>query len=144
MRVWAGMALGVLAGGIALGMLLGTAANPEMKDPPPQPWQAAAYQPAEPEVQYALFGTASPEIAPYRDSYAPTWARGELADWEPEYPEWTYSEFADLPSAEPAAVAEQPVPEPQAVAASPAAPAQPDAPPAQRAPPVPPNLAGLY
>ena len=102
------MALAVVTGGIALGAVLGAAANPKMKMPPDKPWQPALQAPVAADAGYRIMVEAPPEdLTPYPDSYAPTWAREELADWEPDYPAWTYSDLVDEASAEP------PAPEPQ-------------------------------
>ena len=102
------MALAVVTGGIALGAVLGAAANPKMKMPPEKPWQPALQGPVAADAGYRIMVEAPPEdLTPYPDSYAPTWAREELADWEPDYPAWTYSDLVGEASAEPLA------PEPQ-------------------------------
>lgn len=90
------MALGVLAGGVALGTILGAAANPVMKHAPEEPWRGMLQAPVAADPGYRIMVEAPPQdLSPYRDSYAPTWAREELADWEPEYPAWTYGDLAD-------------------------------------------------
>ena len=98
MRVPARLGLAVAAAGIGLGTMLGAAANPVMKMPAEQPWQGALQAPVLADAGYSIQVEAPPQdLSPYQDSYAPTWAREELTDWEPEYPAWTYSEFADEP-----------------------------------------------
>jgi hypothetical protein len=100
MLVRSGITLAVVASGIALGAVLGAAANPVMKRAPEQPWQGALQAPVTVDSGYHLMVEAPPQdLSPYHDSYAPTWAREELAVAEPEYPAWTYSEFADEPYA---------------------------------------------
>lgn len=131
-------ALVVLAGGVALGAMLGAAANPVMKMPPERPWQGALQAPAT-DTGYLSAGyvavEASPhELSPYRDSYAPTWALEELTDWEPEYPAWTYSELVDEPrsdawAAEDASIAAQQVVKVAEAAAPPEMTPQPVTPP---------------
>ena len=113
MPVLGKVALAVVAGGVALGTLLGAAANPVMKRPRERPWQAALQAPVVADPGYRIMVEAPPEdLSPYQDSYAPTWAREELADWEPDYPAWTYSELADeaptAPSAAEPQAGEQP------------------------------------
>ena len=98
MPVLGKIALGVVAGGVALGTMLGAAANPVMKMPAEQPWQGALQAPVLADAGYSVQFEAPPQdLSPYQDSYAPTWAREELTDWEPEYPAWTYGEFVDEP-----------------------------------------------
>ena len=101
------MALAVVTGGIALGAVLGAAANPKMKMPPDKPWQPALQAPVAADAGYRIMVEAPPEdLTPYPDSYAPTWAREELADWEPDYPAWTYSDLVEDASAEPPSTTE--------------------------------------
>lgn len=96
MRVPARLGLAVAAAGIGLGTMLGAAANPVMKMPAEQPWQGALRAPVTADPGYRIMIEAPPEdLSPYHDSYAPTWAHEELADWEPDYPAWTYSELVD-------------------------------------------------
>lgn len=100
MPVLGKMALAVLAGGVALGTMLGAAANPVMKRAPEEPWRGGLQAPVAADPGYRIMVEAPPQdLSPYQDSYAPTWAREELADWEPEYPAWTYSDLADEPVA---------------------------------------------
>ena len=145
------MALAVVAGGIALGAMLGAAANPVMKRPPEQPWQGALQASVAADPGYRLMVEAPPEdLSPYQDSYAPTWAREELADWEPDYPAWTYSNpvdpaFADRSTTEEPQVDERPA----ALAIEAQPPTEPTPQPAETvtlAPErhVPANLAALY
>lgn len=103
MPVLGKLALAVVAGGVALGTMLGAAANPVMKMPPEKPWQGALQAPVAADAGYLMIEAPPQDLSPYRDSYAPTWAQDELADWEPEYPDWTYSELIDEPYADPAA-----------------------------------------
>ncbi len=93
--------LAVVLGGIGLGAVLGLAADPEMKRTPDPSWrppQPRALADSREAVDYALV----PAPAPYRDSYAPSWADEALTDWEPDYPEWTYSDYGADPPPEPA------------------------------------------
>ena len=123
MPVLGKVALAVVAGGVALGTLLGAAANPVMKKPPEQPWQAAMQAPVVADPGYRIMVEAPPEdLSPYQDSYAPTWAREELADWEPDYPAWTYSELVDEASPEPSTAEPQANEQPAAQAPGPAEP----------------------
>jgi hypothetical protein len=102
------LTLAVVAGGIALGTVLGTAANPTMKMRAERPWQGALEAPVAADPGYRLTIEAPPEdLSPYQDSYAPTWAHEELANWEPDYPAWSYSDLADETSANPS-VTEEP------------------------------------
>jgi hypothetical protein len=145
------MTLAIVTGGIALGAILGAAANPKMKMPAERPWQGALLAPVAADPGYRIMVEAPPEdLSPYPDSYAPTWAREELADWEPDYPAWSYSDLVDEPSAEPPATQEaQAGAQPIAVAGTTA---EPPAAIAQAAEPavsaserhVPANLAALY
>jgi hypothetical protein len=91
------LALAILTGGITLGAVLGAAADPEPMRAPDPPWRAE-WQPPVADDARDRFALASLEPSPYRDSYAPTWAHEELTDWEPDYPEWTDSDFADEPA----------------------------------------------
>ena len=100
MRTRAKLALGIVTGGIALGAMLGAAADPEPKRPPAPPWRAAAQAPYVADAGYQLAEAPPHDLSPYRDSYAPSWADEELTDWEPDYPAWTYSEFAGDAEAE--------------------------------------------
>ncbi len=153
MPVLGKMALGVLAGGVALGTMLGAAANPVMKQAPEQPWRNAFQAPVATGAAYILIEAGPEDLSPYKDSYAPTWAREELTDQEPDYPEWTYSELAydsledplatDEPradeqpptdDAEAGALAEMPQAEPAILEAA-TVPSEPSALP---------NLAGIY
>ena len=104
MRTRAKLALGIVTGGIALGAMLGAAADPEPKRPPAPPWRAAqaAYYA---DAGYQLAEAPPQDLGRYRDSYAPSWADEEVADWEPEYPAWTYS---DLPQEAESAPDERP------------------------------------
>jgi len=116
------IALVVMTGGIALGAMLGAAADPEMKQPPAPPWRAAQLQIAD-NAAYRPAETWPADTQGYRDSYAPSWANEELVDWEPEYPAWTYSEIADQPAAaEGPAIEADPAEPPQAEAAETLAP----------------------
>jgi hypothetical protein len=129
------LALAIVTGGIALGTMLGAAANPKMKMPPERPWQGALQAPVAADPGYRIMVEAPPEdLSPYQDSYAPTWAKEELADWEPDYPAWTYSDLADEalvdpPAAEVPQAGEQPpvisseTPEPSEAVSQPAGPA---------------------
>lgn len=154
MPVLGKLALTVLAGGVALGAMLGAAANPVMKEAPEQPWRNAIQAPVESEAGYILIEAGPQDLSPYQDSYAPTWAREELTDWEPDYPEWTYSELAYDGFEDPLATDEQNLDGQPATAEAEeiAAPETPspavetaalDAPPANE-PPAPPSLAGIY
>ena len=87
-------ALTVAAGGVALGVLLGQAADPVMKRPPEPAWSPAARTPHDGASQNAAM-LADFEPFPDRDSYAPPFANEILTDWEPDYPSWTYSDFSD-------------------------------------------------
>lgn len=87
-----GSVLAVVMGGIALGAVLGVAANPRMKTAPEQPWHGALEAPAAADAGYQLAGTPAP--SPYRESYAPSWADEALVDRQPDYPAWTYSDLS--------------------------------------------------
>lgn len=144
------MALAVVTGGIALGAALGAFANPEMKMPPPQPSLGALQAPVAADAGYLLVEVGPTDLSPYQDSYAPTWADEELADWEPDYPAWTYSDlvsemYEGAPAAGEPRADEQPVP----VVPDALAPPEAATPPVEPAPPAPApyvagNLAALY
>jgi hypothetical protein len=108
MPVLGKMALAVVAGGIALGTMLGAAANPVMKKPVAESQLAALQAPVAADAAYLTIEAPPQDLSPYQDSYAPTWAREEVTSWEPDYPAWTYSELVDQP-AEPPRIEEQPV-----------------------------------
>ncbi len=128
-------AFAVVAGGVALGTMLGAAANPVMKQPPEQPWRGGLQAPVSADPGYRIMIEAPPEdLSPYQDSYAPTWAREELTDWEPDYPAWTYSDIVDEDYAEPSE-AQQAASDAQQVAAAAQAAAAPQVGPGQVAPP---------
>lgn len=145
------LALAVMVGGVGLGTILGAAANPEMKPPPEQPWQNALHAPVAADADYVVVIEDGPEdLNPYRDKYAPTWAREELGEAEPVYPAWTYSELPDEHVAD-VTVGSEPQTEelPTTVAAQPspgpvAAPQPVDAEPLALEPPVVVDLAALY
>lgn len=126
MPVLGKIALTVVTGGIALGALLGAAADPEMKRPPEQPWRGALQAPSTDDAAYRLVEAVPADVSPYRDSYAPSWADEELVDWEPAYPAWTYSDFGDETFAELAA-ADEPEAAEQPLEPEPAAPPEPEA-----------------
>ena len=128
MPVLGKVALAVVAGGVALGTMLGAAANPVMKMAPGQPWQGALQAPIAADPGYLLVEAPPEDLSPYQDSYAPTWAREEMADWEPDYPAWTYSDldaepYVDAALANEPRLEEQPVmPTAEAIASPEAAP----------------------
>jgi len=117
------IAVAVLSGGIALGAILGLAANPVMKMAPEQHRQGALQLPAVADPGFVEAGVT--DVSPYPDSYAPSWANEEFADWEPRYPAWTYSDFASdsageqtqVPAAEPQVADDDPTPPPSAAPA---------------------------
>ena len=89
--------LAIVTGGVGLGGVLGLAADPEPKPSPDPPWKGVVqasheidpgYRPVDPRI----------DPDPYPDSYAPSWADEDLAEWEPEYPAWSYSALTDQPS----------------------------------------------
>ena len=94
------LALAIATGGIALGVVLGAAVNPEMKHAPEPLRQAALQDPATTDTSYQLAEFGSAETAPSwaRDSYPPAWASEEITNWEPRYPAWTYSDLSDEPA----------------------------------------------
>jgi hypothetical protein len=115
------LALATVTGGIALGAVLGLAANPVPTHAPEAPRQAALQDPGAADTSYQLADTGFVEPAPGwgADSYAPSWASEELRDWEPGYPAWTYTDFSDEPvrppaEAEPATTAPAPAADPDA------------------------------
>jgi hypothetical protein len=87
-----GLAFGVAAGGIALGTVLGAAANPRMKNLPEPAWPTVPDSGA----VHAPEGVAVYELAPYPDRYAPPLPDEAITDWAPDYPAWTYSDFGDI------------------------------------------------
>jgi hypothetical protein len=113
-----GLALGIVAGGIALGALLGAAADPKMKNLPVDRWTPPT---ASAEPAPTLHGVSVHEIVSYPDRYAPPLPDEAITDWAPDYPTWTYSDFAsdwdeetvEVLSAEPAP-ALRPEPDPPA------------------------------
>ena len=124
MHARAPLLLAIVAGGIGLGAVLGAAADPEPKRAPDPPWRGALHQPVAPDSGYAFAGYAPPEdLSPYRDSYAPSWADEELTEWEPAYPEWSYSDppadhqpgaaEADEPAPPESPPTDSPAPEPR-------------------------------
>jgi hypothetical protein len=131
MLVRAGMALAVVTSGVALGAMLGAAANPEMKKPPEKPWQGALQAPVAADPGYRIMVEAAPQdLSPYRDSYAPSWAHEEVTDWEPDYPAWSYSDvpderFADTSLTDEPRIDQQPVQASPEVTVSPEASPQP-------------------
>jgi hypothetical protein len=138
------LALVVTTGGIALGAMLGAAADPKMKQPPEEPWRGALQAPYDADAGHQLAGTGSEPPLPYRDSYAPSWADEELTDWEPDYPAWTYGDLFDQTVAEPEAVEDSSSlqPETPVPAEAPSAPVEPEALPPE--PRVAGSLAALY
>ena len=87
-----GLALGVALGGVLLGTLLGAAADPKMKNLTEASWAGARPEPRT-ELAYAPEGVAIYELAPYPDRYAPPFPDEAIADWAPDFPGWTYSDF---------------------------------------------------
>ena len=105
MRARGPLLLAIVTGGVGLGAVLGAAADPEPKQAPAPPWRTALQATGFVDAGYQ-FAEAPPEdLSPYRDSYAPSWGDEEVADWEPEYPAWTYS---DLPQEAESAPDERP------------------------------------
>lgn len=94
------LAVAVVAGGIGLGAVLGAAASPIPKRPPEPQQQAPLQLSYLPDAGYALVQGGPEDLSPYPDRYAPSWANEELANWEPVYPPWTYSDFAADPPAD--------------------------------------------
>ena len=96
----ASLVLAIVTGGVGLGTLLGSAANPQPKRPPDPPWLGATQATAD-DAAYPPAAADAWQLTPYRESSAPSWAGEELADWEPPYPEWSYSDWSDEPAAAP-------------------------------------------
>ena len=99
MRARGLLALAIVTGGVGLGALLGSAADPDPKRPPEPAWRGTvpvAYDSTTPAAAptYALGYPAAP-----RDSYPPAWAHEEITDWEPDYPAWIYSDHPPPPPA---------------------------------------------
>ena len=83
------VALGVVAGGLLLGSMLGTAADPKMKNAPERARPAAPdAEPARGWAESAAF-----EFDAYPDRYPPAFPDEAITDWAPDYPAWTYSDF---------------------------------------------------
>lgn len=129
MRVRGWTVLAVVSGGVALGTMLGTAANPVPKQAVEQARQGALQASA--DAGSGIVDAGPPNQSPYPDSYAPSWANEEIANWDPAYPAWSYSDFgSDSDEAQPApSASEQPVavdstaPAPPATSPPPADPA---------------------
>ena len=116
------VALGVVAGGLLLGSMLGTAADPKMKNAPERARPAAPdAEPARGWAESAAF-----EFDAYPDRYPPAYPDEAITDWAPDYPAWTYSDFdSDSGSDLGGGAAEEPAdPEPRP-AEGPALPAEP-------------------
>jgi len=119
-------ALAIVTGGIGLGALLGAAAHPVPKRAPEAAGRAMFVAPAE-DTSARLTEAPPPDLTPYRDSYAPSWAHEELANWEPDYPAWTYSDLDRAPDPAPdeqPAEAARPDPAPQPEDTAPEPPAE--------------------
>jgi hypothetical protein len=84
-----GLAFAVAVGGVALGTVLGAAANPTMKNGP------EPARPAKPAPAYAFEGVSAYDLAPYAGRHAPPFPDEAITDWAPDYPAWTYSDFGD-------------------------------------------------
>lgn len=149
MPALAKLAVAVIGGGVALGSMLGNAAHPVMKEAPEAPWRDAVQSAVAASPVYQLMVEAPPEdLSPYGYGNTPTWAREELVSYEPDYPEWTYSELvdeklADVSVADEPDIAKQQQPEGPAVVVEASAPQVESA----QAPlelSAPANLAGLY
>lgn len=104
MRTLGIWALGVLAGGVALGALLGAAAEPDMKDPPEPWWQLTGredvaevgYVPPQPAPQgFRTSGGYRPDLdydaevwaLPIPDYDATAWVGDPLEPFEDDLPE---------------------------------------------------------
>jgi len=115
MRTRSKLVLTVVPAGIALGALLGAAADPQMKNlpEPSSPADSAHLAPGQ-----VFEGVAVYELSHYRDRHPPTLSDEAIADWAPDYPDWTYGELGDEPSEPlPDGWAAPPEPEPQPPAA---------------------------
>jgi len=113
------LAAAVVTGGISLGALLGSAANPEMKMRAEQPWLGALQPPvvvADAGYRFVEAGPVDLSPYPYPDRYAPAWASEVLAEPELDYPVLAYSDFDDenevLPADEQAVPGEPEAPAP--------------------------------
>ena len=136
-----GLALGVALGGVLLGALLGAAADPKMKNLPQASWAGARPEPGT-ELAYAPEGVAIYELASYPDRYAPPFPDEAIADWAPDFPGWTYSDFGSDFSSDFDDEAVEPLPDERAAEVEPQPLAEPEV-----LPPEPPgegSLAALY
>jgi hypothetical protein len=111
MRARGILVVAVVVGGVALGGVLGAAANPVMRNLPDAGERATVGQVIVTGSAYQLVEAGPEDLSPYPDGYAPAYASGAIESWEPEYPAWTYSDFGE-DAAEPA-IAEAPVLEPE-------------------------------
>ena len=120
-------ALAIVPAGIALGALLGAAANPEMKDAPPQWWQTTGTQPVFASEHY--FVEAGPEDLDVFGGYRPD-LDYDAEVWALPIPAYELAALADEPPADELptvtyGVTEQAADEAEAAAAEAAAAAQP-------------------
>jgi hypothetical protein len=116
------LAAAVVVGGVALGAMLGTVADPAMKMAE-RPWHDPLQTPVAADVGYLAVEAPPRNFGPYQDSYAPAWADEEMTDLEPDYPAWTYTEpadagFADAAPAEEAPIEQRPAATPEVALAS--------------------------
>jgi hypothetical protein len=115
-----GLAFAVAAGGVALGTVLGAAANPTMKDAPEPD------RPAEPAPAYAFEGVSAYDLAPYPGGHAAPFPDEAITDWAPDYPAWTYSDFGSDFGDDPDAESAEPPAEPGPARPAPSEPLPPE------------------
>jgi hypothetical protein len=109
--------LTIVGGGLALGVLLSTYANPVMKRAPEPDWQLTGRPAIEPgPVQH--FVSLPEDLSPHIGYRPDLDYDAEITDWSPDYPRWTYADL-DSPDSgwfepEPAYADEPPRPEREA------------------------------
>jgi hypothetical protein len=92
-------ALTIVPAGIALGALLGDAANPEMKDPPAQWWQLAGADEVAVAEGALLFEAGPDDLSPF-GSYRPD-LDYDAEVWAEPIPAYEMAALTDEPSALP-------------------------------------------
>lgn len=95
MRARGILVIAVVAGGVALGALLGAAANPQMRNLAEPRGRAEAGPIEIVGSAYQLVEAGPEDLSPHGDSYAPAYASGAIESWEIDYPAWTYSDFGE-------------------------------------------------
>jgi len=117
-------ALTIVAGGLALGAVLGSAADPEMKQPAPQWWQQTGRPNAADYSTDDAWPATAPAYPGMADSYRPDLDYGTVVTsyWEPPADwRWYAEDDAEAVSTPPPAAAAGPVDDPAPQAAGDAA-----------------------